>query len=167
VPYSTYRIKGPGLKANFPLLNIANSHSLKFCRKWTSWIARTLSIVRVEHALTKIMASSGMLGRVALERTDVSDERSPSIIRVARIGELGTTLAVTRNRRTLRRSTKYGWFIIGTFLKLLDKRHTHTVAFRFTTPYRLVCVYQNTTTCVKLYLRNKQTVPSTLKLYLS
>jgi hypothetical protein len=40
-------------------------------------------------------------------RTDVSEERSASFIRVTRIGELGTTLAVTSNRRTLRRNTKY------------------------------------------------------------
>jgi hypothetical protein len=39
------------------------------------------------------MASSGMLRRVALVRTDVSEELSASIIRVTRIGELGTTLA--------------------------------------------------------------------------
>jgi hypothetical protein len=37
--------------------------------------------------------SSGMLYRVALVRTDVSKELSASIIRVTRIGELGTTLA--------------------------------------------------------------------------
>jgi hypothetical protein len=36
-----------------------------------------------------------MLRRVALVRTDVSEELSASIIRVTRIGELGTTLAVT------------------------------------------------------------------------
>jgi hypothetical protein len=47
------------------------------------------------------MASSGMLGRVALVKTDVSEEPSASFIRVTRIGELGTTLAVTSNRRTL------------------------------------------------------------------
>jgi hypothetical protein len=41
------------------------------------------------------MLSSGMLRHVALVRTDVSKERSVSIIRVTRIGELGTTLAVT------------------------------------------------------------------------
>jgi hypothetical protein len=40
-----------------------------------------------------------MLRRVALVRTDVSEEPSASIIRVARIGELATTLAVTSNRR--------------------------------------------------------------------
>jgi hypothetical protein len=41
-----------------------------------------------------------MLRRVALVRTDVSEELSASYIRVTRIGELGTTLAVTSNRRT-------------------------------------------------------------------
>jgi hypothetical protein len=46
------------------------------------------------------MASSGMLHRVVLLRTDVSEELSASIIRVTKIGELGTTLAVTSNRRT-------------------------------------------------------------------
>jgi hypothetical protein len=43
-----------------------------------------------------------MLRRVALVRTDISEELSASIIRVTRIGGLGTTLAVTSNRRTLR-----------------------------------------------------------------
>jgi hypothetical protein len=42
-----------------------------------------------------------MLRRVALVRTDVSEELRASFIRVTRIGELGTTLAVTSNRRTL------------------------------------------------------------------
>jgi hypothetical protein len=49
------------------------------------------------------MASSGMLRRVTLVRTDVSEERSASIIRVTRIGELGTTIAVTDNRRSVYR----------------------------------------------------------------
>jgi hypothetical protein len=39
-----------------------------------------------------------MLRRVALVRTDGSEELSDSIIRVTRICELGTTLAVTSNR---------------------------------------------------------------------
>jgi hypothetical protein len=45
-----------------------------------------------------------MLHRVALVRTDVSEELRASFIRVTRIGELGTTLAVS-SRRTLRRNT--------------------------------------------------------------
>jgi predicted RNase H-like nuclease len=40
------------------------------------------------------MASSEMLRRVALVRTDVSEDLSAYIVRVTRIGELGT-LAVT------------------------------------------------------------------------
>jgi hypothetical protein len=40
------------------------------------------------------MVSSGMLRHVALVRTDVSEDLSASFIRVTRIGELGTTLAV-------------------------------------------------------------------------
>jgi hypothetical protein len=51
------------------------------------------------------MASSVMLRLVALVRTDVSEELSPCISRVTRIGELGN-LSVTSNVRTLRRNTK-------------------------------------------------------------
>jgi hypothetical protein len=52
------------------------------------------------------MASSGMLSRVGHVRTDILEELSASIIRVTRIGELGPTLAVTSNWRTLRRNIK-------------------------------------------------------------
>jgi hypothetical protein len=41
------------------------------------------------------MPFSGMLRHEAVVRTDASEERSTSIIRVTRIGELGTTLPVT------------------------------------------------------------------------
>jgi hypothetical protein len=43
------------------------------------------------------MASSGMLRRVDLVRTDVSDELSAYFIRVTTLGELRTTLAVSGN----------------------------------------------------------------------
>jgi hypothetical protein len=59
------------------------------------------------------MVSSGILRRVALVRTDVSEELSASFIKVTRIGELGTTLAATSNRRTLQRNlfrkTQIAW----------------------------------------------------------
>jgi hypothetical protein len=56
------------------------------------------------------MVSCGLLRRVALVRADVSEDLSASIIRVTRIGELGITLGVTSNRRTLRRNTK--WYLV-------------------------------------------------------
>jgi hypothetical protein len=52
------------------------------------------------------MVSSEMLRHVTLVRTDVSEDLSASFIRVTRIDELGTTLAVTSNRCMLRRNTK-------------------------------------------------------------
>jgi hypothetical protein len=45
-----------------------------------------------------------MLRRVALVRTDVSEEPGASFIRVTRIDELETTQAATSNRRKLRRN---------------------------------------------------------------
>jgi hypothetical protein len=55
--------------------------------------------------------------RVVLVKTDVSQERITSIIRVTRIGELGTTLAVTSNRSTLRRNSMYSiWKLLLTLL---------------------------------------------------
>jgi hypothetical protein len=41
------------------------------------------------------MVSSGLLRRVALVRTDVSEEPGASFIRVTKIVELGTTQAAT------------------------------------------------------------------------
>jgi hypothetical protein len=45
------------------------------------------------------MAYYAMLRRVALVRTDVSEELSAAFIRVTTIGELGTMLAATSNLR--------------------------------------------------------------------
>jgi hypothetical protein len=44
---------------------------------------------------------------VALVRTDVSEELSPSFIRVTKIDEVRTTLAVTSNRCMLRISSQH------------------------------------------------------------
>jgi hypothetical protein len=71
------------------------------------------------------MPSSGMLRHVALVRTDLSAELIASIIRVTRIGELGTTLAVTSNRRFLSHCV----FIRS--LRLLLVRLTLLLAHRF------------------------------------
>jgi hypothetical protein len=53
-----------------------------------------------EHIYFLRKPSYGILRRVDLVSTEVSEEPSASVIRVTRIGELGTTLAVTSNRRT-------------------------------------------------------------------
>jgi hypothetical protein len=60
-----------------------------------------------------------MLRHVALVKTDVSEELSASFIRVTRIGELGTTLAVTSNRRTLRAD----YILISSIEKKRKKLH--------------------------------------------
>jgi hypothetical protein len=48
-----------------------------------------------------------MLHLLALVSPDVSEERSASNIKVTGKGEVGTTLSVTTNRRTLQRNTSY------------------------------------------------------------
>jgi hypothetical protein len=65
------------------------------------------------------MVFSGMLRRVALVRTDVSEELSASFIKVTRIRELGTTLVVTSNRRTLQRNGG------ATFLRNVSSYKSH------------------------------------------
>jgi hypothetical protein len=47
-----------------------------------------------------------MLRRVTFVGTDVSEQHIAFIFKATRIGELGTTLAVTSNRRTLQRNIK-------------------------------------------------------------
>jgi hypothetical protein len=59
------------------------------------------------------MVSSGLLRRVALVRTDVSEEPGASFIRVTKIGELGPTQAATSNQRTLRRNTSVRRLLIA------------------------------------------------------
>jgi hypothetical protein len=60
-----------------------------------------------------------MLRCVDVVRTDVSEDLSASFIRVTRIGELRTTLAVPSNRRTLRRNTKYPLLFLRSVRRLL------------------------------------------------
>jgi hypothetical protein len=83
---------------------------LRFSRRWL-WI----------------IVSSGILRRVTLLRTDVSEELSASFIRVTSIGELGTMLAVTSNRSTLRRNTGFqlqlALFLVHRFLLPWWTRH--------------------------------------------
>jgi hypothetical protein len=64
-----------------------------------------------------------MWRRVALVRTDVSEERIASIIGVERIGELGTTLAVTSNWSTLQINPDDG---VDTFLRNVGSYNSHT-----------------------------------------
>jgi hypothetical protein len=79
------------------------------------------------------MVSSGMVRRMALVGTDVSEELSAIIIiiRVRSIGELGTPLAVTSNRHTLRRNTKFTYSCRpdeggATFLRNVGSYKNHT-----------------------------------------
>jgi hypothetical protein len=55
--------------------------------------SKAFTIGREQFVIRRI-TSSGMLGRVAVVRTDVLEDLSTSIIRVTTIGELGT-VAVT------------------------------------------------------------------------
>jgi hypothetical protein len=67
-----------------------------------------------------------MLRRVGLVITDVSEESSASIIRVTRIGELGRTLAVISNRRTLctrERKSATGLVTLDTYLCMGTSKH--------------------------------------------
>jgi hypothetical protein len=67
-----------------------------------------------------------MLCRVVLVRNDVSEELNAFFIRVTRIVELGTTLAVTSNRRTLRRNTK----CFSTYFEFCTMNQVHKKRFR-------------------------------------
>jgi hypothetical protein len=73
------------------------------------------------------MMSSGMLRRVALVRTYDSEELSTSFIRVTRIGELGTTLAVISNRRTLRRNTMMMEALSSSETSVLTRATRHNI----------------------------------------
>jgi hypothetical protein len=73
-------------------------------------------------------------------RIDFSEELSASFIRLTTIGELGTTLAVTSNRRTLRRNAhvfirvtgigELGTTLVVTSNRRTLRRNTHLVFLR-------------------------------------
>jgi hypothetical protein len=66
------------------------------------------------------MPSSGMLPRVALVWTDVSEKRIASITSLTRIDEIGTTLALTSNWRMLRKNSML--FLVHRFFSLWWRR---------------------------------------------
>jgi hypothetical protein len=84
------------------------------------------------------------LRRVALERTDVSEELSTSIIRVTRIGELGKTLAVTAIKISdfnlcpvLIKTRRFGEHIVFPFLGVTysNGQELHSVTRPSSQPY--------------------------------
>jgi hypothetical protein len=78
------------------------THIRSWFSKWHVWVfSLHLTVPMNTDELTR-MSSSGMLRRVVLVISDVSEERSAPIIKVTKIGKLGT-LAVTSNGRTHRR----------------------------------------------------------------
>jgi hypothetical protein len=60
------------------------------------------------------MSYSWMLRRLAPVRSDVSEESRTFIIKVTIIGELGTTLAVTSNRRIVNNYLESGFRVLVT-----------------------------------------------------
>jgi hypothetical protein len=76
------------------------------------------------------MVPSGLLRRVTLVRTDVSEEPGASFIRVTKIIELPTTKAATSNRRTLPHgvTTQNTPFFIVTAVKTSNLTTNHWFA---------------------------------------
>jgi flavin-dependent dehydrogenase len=77
-----------------------------------------------------------MLGRVALVRIDVSEECIASIIRIARIGELGTTLAVTSNQHAAKKYMVSRSVLVTLMMEIIRSSKTliHTRATRCNIP---------------------------------
>jgi hypothetical protein len=84
------------------------------------------------------MASSGKLHRVALVKTDVSEDLSASIIRVTRIAELRTTLAVTNNRRTLPRNCISLEVYVSSYVSVVKHKTSYTLLYG--APFKRICI---------------------------
>jgi hypothetical protein len=101
-----YRLFAAACAGHLINLRVGKMPTVQGAMKWESDTSTPLSTFEM---LNRIflwrIPFSGKLRRVALVRTYISEEFSASFIKVTTIGELGTTLAVTSNRRTLRRNT--------------------------------------------------------------
>jgi hypothetical protein len=84
-------------------------HLQRWWEENTTWLTlqlwRWIQCNSPKRYYTWRMVSSGMLRHAALRRNNVSEELSAFFIRVTRISELVTRLAVTSNRRTQRRNS--------------------------------------------------------------
>jgi hypothetical protein len=76
----------------------SQTYSFQICQPFVVFLLCVRLEVSTAVTKRKGMPSAGILRRVALVRTDVSEEFSASIIKVTKNGELGTTLAVTSNQ---------------------------------------------------------------------
>jgi hypothetical protein len=130
---------GPSMISMFQLSRHDHTAVRPYCTLRITWLS-CLSVVQMHAGVLCInisrqitdnnfnqfisrMVSSGMLRRAALVRTDVSEKLSASFIRVTRIGELETTLALTSNRRTLRSHPDEGGAM---FLRNVGSYKSHT-----------------------------------------
>jgi hypothetical protein len=87
--------------------------------------------VRSALQMTRRMVASGMLRRVALVRTDVSEELRASFISVTRIGELRTTLAVTSNQLLVTASVvRYAFKYLFVYIRNAEGKMTAAVCQR-------------------------------------
>jgi hypothetical protein len=95
-------LKYPQFMKNGVFWDVTPCGSCKNRRFWGTWrLLHQGDKNRWNRNNTWRMVSSGLLRRVTLVRTDVSEEPFASFIRVTKIGALGTTQAATSNRRTL------------------------------------------------------------------
>jgi hypothetical protein len=110
-PYRKQRTENTDSDSSFHLLSLfwkaIRSAVCGYICMHSSFTSHARTSIHETWYIQRKIVSSGLLRRVALVRRNVSEELSASFIRVTRIGELGITLAVTSNRRTLRTNTKF------------------------------------------------------------